>query len=69
MNRFEYETDNGWVVGYFDIYQARNGFIYLVMGNNFTKLTLGQIEQLNINCYSLKDYDHDDFVKAYNLPF
>lgn len=69
MNKYQYETENGSVKGYFNIYQARDGFIYLNMGNSITKLSLEQIQELHINCYSLKDYGHDDFVKAYGIPF
>ena len=69
MNQFEYETCHEFITGYFDIYQARNGFVYLNMSGSVINLTLKQIEKLNINCYLLKDFGHDDFLKAYGLPF
>lgn len=69
MNKYQYKIEGGSVKGSFNIYQARNGHIYLNMNNSVTKLSLEQIEQLGINCYSLLDYCHDDFVKAYGLPF
>ena len=68
MNEFKYETGHGYIKGYFDIYQARNGFIYLNMSGSVINLTLKQIEKLNINCYQLKDFGHDDFLKAYSSP-
>ena len=69
MNEFKYETGNGCITGYFNIYQAINGLIYLNMSDGVVNLTLEQIEQLNIDCYLLKDFGHDDFLKAYGLPF
>ena len=67
MGNFEYQTKNTKVKGTFNIYQARNGSIMLVMGNLATKLTYCQINELNINCYLLENFDHDDFIKHYTI--
>jgi len=69
MNQFKYETVHGSITGYFNIYQAINGLIYLNMSDSVVNLTLEQIEKLNIDCYQLKDFGHNDFLKAYGLPF
>ena len=47
-------------------YQARSGHIRIGYGNVSTALTHEQIGQLCIDCYSLRDFSHDDFVRAYN---
>ena len=49
-------------------FQARSGHIRLGHGNVSTMLTREQINELHIDCYSLSDFDHDDFVKAYSTP-
>lgn len=64
-NRFCYSVENGYVTGFFNVYQAINGCVYLTMGHSTTKLSTDQIEELGIDVYSLKDFDHDAFVRAY----
>lgn len=49
-------------------YQARSGHICLGYGNVSTPLTQEQIDELHIDCYSLSDFSHDAFVKAYSTP-
>ncbi|MFT4093241.1 MAG: hypothetical protein QM640_06340 [Niabella sp.] len=66
-NYFRYKTDNGWKSGYFNIYQARNGSIHIIMGNVQTTLTLQQINELFLDVYSLPEFDHDLFVKFYHI--
>ena len=66
-NKFKYELSVGSVEGFFNIYQAISGRIFIQMGNLITPLTLKQVEDLKIDCYSLLDFDHDDFKKAYGL--
>jgi len=62
---FYLKLEDGSISGYFNIYQARNGKIYLQLGNCITVLTPRQINELNINCYNLNDFDVDLFLKAY----
>lgn len=39
------------------IYQARNGAVYTVLGQNAVALTGSQIEKLCIDVYDLEDFD------------
>jgi hypothetical protein len=64
-NQYSYSVRNGYVRGFFNIYQARNGAIYLMMGNSKTRLTKQQVNELNVDIYSLEDFDHDSFLNAY----
>jgi hypothetical protein len=66
-NKYIYKVDNGTVSGYFNIYQARSGHIMLMMGKGVTQLTERQVMELNIDVYSLMDFDYDDYLKAYSL--
>ena len=65
MGKFEYQSGDTKFKGAFDIYQARSGAIILLMGSKFTALSYSQISELDIDCYNLKDFNHDDFVKYY----
>jgi hypothetical protein len=65
MGKFEYELGDTKFKGAFNIYQARNGAIMLLMGTKVSALTYSQINDLNINCYELTDFNHDDFSKYY----
>jgi hypothetical protein len=49
-------------------FQSRSGHIRLGYGNASTMLTREQIDELHIDCFSLSDFDHNDFVKAYSTP-
>ena len=50
------------------LFQAKSGHIRLGYGFTSTILTREQIDELHIDCYSLSDFSHDDFVKAYSTP-
>ena len=65
MGKFEYQSGNTKFKGDFNIYQARSGAIMLLMGSKFTELSYSQINELDIDLYSLEDYNHDDFVNYY----
>lgn len=51
----------------FNVYQARNGRIYLSGGQGctYTSLTLQQVVDLGLDVYSLDDFSLDLFKKAY----
>ena len=64
-NSYSYETVSGVSKGWFNVYQAKNGKIYLQMGNVVTPLTESQINELCIDVFSLLDFDYDDYKNAY----
>ena len=65
-NYYTYEGErNTSHTGYFLIYQARDGKIYITMGNNSAPLTKEQIDILGIHVFDLMDFDYDDYQKAY----
>lgn len=66
-NIYSYKTRFGKTKGYFNIYQAINGSIQLMMGNCNTTLSAQQILDLNISTFDLIDYDHDRFLEFYKL--
>ena len=66
-NHYTCNTESGTNRGFFKIYQSKSGFIFLQMGNGYTKLTQEQIDDLGINLYSLEDFSQDDYSIAYNL--
>ena len=65
-NHYTYNTEDGTVSGFFNIYQGKNGFIFLQMGNGYTRLTETQIEDLGISLYTIHEFDHNQYKKAYN---
>lgn len=65
-NMFCYEAANGRIKGDFNIYQARNGKIYIAMGKGFTPLTEQQINELGIDVYTIQEFDYDLFISAYS---
>lgn len=65
MGKFEYQSGDTKFKGAFDIYQARSGAIMLLMGSKFSELSYSQISELDIDCYNLEDFNHDDFVNYY----
>lgn len=67
LNKFSYETSQGYTTGYFNVYQSKSGHIYLQMGDGFTPLSKEQLSDLSIDTYTLKDFDHDAYMKAYGL--
>jgi hypothetical protein len=66
-SQFCYETSTGFTFGFFNIYQSRHGEIVLAMGNAHTVLSYSQVHDLQIDIYSLLDFDYDDFKNAYYL--
>lgn len=69
MGKYTYETSRGKASSAFNVYQARNGGIYITMGGMATKLSSEQITELNIYVYDLKDFDIDDYREHYGrLP-
>lgn len=65
-NFFTYEmAGKSRATGFFNIYQAKNGKIILNMGSSVTAISMKQIQELNIDVYSLQEFDHDNFCKAY----
>ena len=65
MGKFEYGSGDTKIKGDFNIYQARNGAIMLLMGSKVSILSYSQINELDIDCYELIDFNHDDFVNYY----
>ena len=65
MGKFEYKSGDTKFKGAFDIYQARSGAIMLLMGSKVSELSYSQISELDIDCYNLEDFNHDDFVNYY----
>ena len=65
MGKFEYQSGDTKFKGAFDIYQARSGAIMLLMGSKVSELSYSQISELDIDCYNLEDFNHDDFVNYY----
>lgn len=49
----------------FNIYQAKNGGIYISKGSLYTELSRKQIEDLRIDVYSLDDFDYECFKNHY----
>jgi len=68
-NHYQYTSGDEKKTGYFNIYQARNGLIYLQMGDKVTLLTFDQIGDLRLNLYDLDEFDYDAFVRAYKALF
>ena len=67
-NQFNYSPKEGTILkGYFNIYQAKNGSIHMIMGNNHTRLAKEQIEELHIDLYEFEEFDHDGYLKYYNI--
>lgn len=69
MSIFNYPTKVGDKSGNFNVWQASDGFIKIEIGDKEIKLTLEQIDDLEINCHLLEGYNHEEFVRAYELPF
>jgi len=64
-NHYSYQIKNGTTKGYFNIYQAKSGAIYLQMAQSYTELSLKQIGDLHIQVIDLIDFDHDKFIDYY----
>lgn len=65
MNKFCYSITNGSVKGDFNVYQATNGKIYLLMGKGYTPLTEQQVIDLGIDVYSLQEFKYELYKSAY----
>ena len=65
MGKFEYQSGDTKFKGDFNIYQARSGAIMLLMGSKVSALSYSQINELDIDCYELEDFNHNDFVNYY----
>ena len=65
MGKFEYKSGDTKFKGAFNIYQARSGAIMLLMGSKVSALSYSQISELDIDCYNLEDFNHNDFVNYY----
>lgn len=48
-----------------NVYQAKNGGIYISCGSVFTELSEKQINDLHIDVYSLEDFDFECFKRHY----
>ena len=66
-NQFSYEIPEGTRKGAFNIYQGRDGAIYLLLGTVATPLTLQQVNHLSITPEHVMDYDQDKFNYHYNI--
>lgn len=62
-------NDKEKISGFFRIYQAKDGGIYLMMNNVFIRLSKEQIDELGIDVYSLEDFDFVNFKIAYKKHF
>ena len=66
INQYKYKQKGDVIVkGFFNIYQAVNGKIYITMGSSYTPLTLEQVQDLNIDVYLLEEFDIELFKKVY----
>lgn len=66
-NKYTYQVQNGRVRGDFNVFQARNGLVFLLMGRGQIPLSYDQISILGIDVYSLIDFDYELFKTAYNF--
>jgi hypothetical protein len=65
-NYYTYNTKNSSKVsGFFNVYQARNGGIYLTMGNRSILLGKAQISELGIDVYQLEEFNHSEYCMFY----
>lgn len=65
MGTYKYQSGETTFKGAFNVYQAKSGAIMLLMGKKYTALTYRQINDLNINCYGLSEFNLDDFEHYY----
>ncbi len=67
-NYYSYKlSENSRVCGFFNVYQARNGSIQMMMGKSNVALPLEVINGLNINVVELQDFDMDAYEIYYKL--
>lgn len=69
QNHYTYNdnTSKGTNEGAFNIYQARNGGIALVLGDGLTFLTIQNLQDLKIDVTELKDFDTAEFRQYYKI--
>ena len=65
MGKYEYQSGETTFKGAFNVYQEKTVAIMHLMGTKYTALTYSQINDLNINCYDLGEFNHDDFEHYY----
>lgn len=61
MGKYNYKHKDITFKGDFNIYQAKNGAIMLLM----VKRAVEQVNKLPIDCYALKDFDVESFSGYY----
>lgn len=64
-NQFTFNTETGKCKGAFNIYQGKNGAIYILIASSPLQLSKEQVEELSIDIYSLKDFSHNDYEWFY----
>lgn len=67
LNRCCYGSEDYHIRCNFNIYQAVEGGIFILLGDKRSKLTLQQIEELDINIHTLEYFDYDKFKKSYDI--
>ena len=66
-SKYSYNTTTGTRSGAFNVYQGKNGAIYLLMGYNAVVLQKEQVEKLiGSNLYELYDFRLDDYNNYYD---
>lgn len=48
-----------------NVYQARNGALYLRNGTRVARLTYRQISDLRLSIFDVEDHDFDSYKEAY----
>lgn len=64
---FNCNTTSGKSEGAFNIYQARNGGIVLLLGDAITFLTIANLHDLRIDVSELNDFGQEDFRNYYDI--
>ena len=67
LNKCCYGSECFYVRCTFNIYQAKKGTIYILLADKYTELTLNQVNELDIDVFTLTDFDYDLFKKAYGI--
>ena len=68
-NTFNLSLNSGIESGAFNIYQGRNGGIYLHMSHSCTLLLRNQIDDLQLPIWNLRDFDKNGFLDFYSNDF
>lgn len=64
---FNCNTTSGKSEGAFNIYQARNGGIVLLLGDAITFLTIANLHDLRIDVSELNNFSQEDFRNYYDI--